>query len=182
MLLRPRRPFWRSCLRSFIFALVGSLGLSGAVDLLLVALHVDASSLQPPEVLASLGEFLGAAVVAPALETFLLAGGITVLSLLSKNKIFVAAISALLWGALHATAGALWFFGTVVGFFIFSCAYLAWLRVSFSKAYWAAAIPHALVNATAMALLFLFQSPNPSIERTASSQLRWLAAAAHVER
>ena len=60
----------------------------------------------------------------------------------------------------------LWFVGTAWSFFVFSCLYLTWRRVSFRHAYVAALVPHMLINGTVMAGVFLMASPNSSIERT----------------
>ena len=66
----------------------------------------------------------------------------------------VAGISAICWGLLHGLKAPLWFFGTAFSFFVFSCAYLWWRQVSFRHAFAAAALPHALINATVMTLVF----------------------------
>ncbi|MDD2924563.1 hypothetical protein [Rhodoferax sp.] len=101
-----------------------------------------------------MGEVLGLVVVAPVIETLLLAAILWVLSLLSQNLLLVAAASAVIWAGFHATFGALWFFGTVWSFFVFSCAYLTWRKVSFPRAYFAAALPHAFVNLTVVLILW----------------------------
>ena len=47
-----------------------------------------------------------------------------------------------------------WFFGTVWSFYVFSLGYLAWRPVSYKHALGAAAVPHALVNASALLMQF----------------------------
>jgi len=42
-----------------------------------------------------------------------------------------------------------------LGFFVFSCAYLAWRRVPFSKAFCAALVPHVLGNAVTVSMRLL---------------------------
>jgi hypothetical protein len=182
VLLEPLRPFWLHCLVAFPLALLPSLALLGAVYWLLLLLGVNTAELNAPGFKPTVGEFASSVLFAPLAETLLLAGGLRLLSALTANTMLVAAISGLLWGALHATFGVIWFFGTVWSFFVFSCLYLTWRKVSFKHAYVAAAVPHALINLTALLGLVVMESPNPSIERTSSSTLRVLAAAAHVER
>lgn len=65
-----------------------------------------------------------------------------------------AGASALAWGGLHAWFHPLWFFGTVWSFYVFSLGYLAWRPVSYKHALGAAAVPHALVNASALLMQF----------------------------
>jgi membrane protease YdiL (CAAX protease family) len=91
-------------------------------------------------------EFVGLVGFAPIAETLLLAGIISLLSRAGFSSLAVATISAIAWGCAHAMFGALWFFGTVWAFFVFSCAYISWRKVSFQRAYIAAAAPHALIN------------------------------------
>jgi membrane protease YdiL (CAAX protease family) len=170
-------------LLAFPLALLPSVALLVGVYTLLRGVGVNTSELNAPNIEPTLVEFIGTVVFAPLVETLLLAGLIRALSSLTANTPLIAVVSALLWGALHATRGPLWFFGTAWSFFVFSCVFLAWRRVSFKRAYTVALVPHVLINLTAM--LFLAaneESPNPSIERTSSSKLRLLPAAAHVER
>jgi membrane protease YdiL (CAAX protease family) len=91
----------------------------------------------------------------PIAETLLLALTLKVLLRATTKPLFAAAVSALLWGALHATKGALWFFGPAWSFFVFSCAFLGWRQRSFLHAFAAAAVPHALINLSVMAFLAL---------------------------
>jgi hypothetical protein len=94
-------------------------------------------------------------IFAPIVETLVLIGGIKVLELISRRSVVLAMLSALAWGLLHGSLGALWFFGTIWSFFVFSCAYLAWRSRSFQAGFIAASMPHALVNLTAMCLIAL---------------------------
>jgi len=176
------RPLWQHCLLAFPIAVIPSLSLIAFVYALVMALGLSADLLKPPNVEPTLWELVGTVLFAPLVETLLLAGVLRLLSMLSANTPFIAAVSGLLWGALHATRAVLWFFGTAWSFFVFSCLYLAWRRVSFKHAYVAALVPHMLINITVMGSVFLMESPNPSIERASSSKLRLLPVAAHVKR
>jgi hypothetical protein len=81
---------------------------------------------------------------------------LTVLSVASAHRNFVAATAAILCGLAHGTYGLLWFFGTAWSFFVFSYGFLAWRKVSYLHAFVAAAAPHALLNATVFGFLALY--------------------------
>ena len=97
-------------------------------------------------------------LVAPLIESLLLALGIRLLSLVTKHREAIAILSALAWGALHAAFYPMWFFGTVWSFYVFSRGYLAWRPVSYKHALGAAAVPHALVNSSALLMQFFAKS------------------------
>ena len=113
---------------------------------------IPVASIAPPSNGSSFREVLGAVLLAPVVETALLALGVSLLSRLFDRPILVAGASAAIWGLLHGIFGTLWFFGTVWSFFVFSCAFLAWRGHSFRAGFVAAAIPHALVNLSAMSM------------------------------
>ncbi len=152
-MLQPRLPLWKYSLAAFPLALFPSVILLGAVVLIAGPVGIDTTAIQAPERTVSTAEFVGVVVLAPVVETVLLALLLRCLLAASTRPLFVALSAALLWGAAHGLLGALWFFGTVWSFFVFACGYLAWRRDSFHKAFAAAAVPHALVNLTAFALL-----------------------------
>ncbi len=97
-----------------------------SVYLLLPAVGVDTSGIQPPSRSATASELFGAVVFAPVVETYLLALLLGALLRLGIRPLFGAVVSAVLWGALHASIAPLWFFGTVWSFFVFSCAFIGW--------------------------------------------------------
>jgi hypothetical protein len=148
-------PLWRYCLIVFPIAILPSLALSSLAYVILRALGMGAAPLKGPEVHATVLDAFGLLVFAPITETLLLAGGLHILSYFSNRKTLVAVASAIAWGCLHAFIGAIWFFGTVWSFFIFSCAYLAWREHGFAQAYTAAAVPHLLVNLTVFVAVIL---------------------------
>jgi membrane protease YdiL (CAAX protease family) len=154
-LTQPRQPLWKFCALAYLTALAPSLALYSCAYFVVGAVGADAQAIQAPPRAASLSEFLGAVIFAPLVETAIL--GLLLRGLLSvfKTPLLVAALSALLWGAMHATFGLLWFFGTVWSFFVFSCAYVAWRQRSLHEAYISAAVPHAMVNLTAMLAIAL---------------------------
>ena len=152
-LLEPEIPLWQYALLAFPLALTVSALLFSAAYAFVIAIGVYSQSLMPPDRTVSLSELLGSVLFAPLVETLLLAGVLRLLTLCTQNPVRLAICSALIWGALHGFAGALWFFGTASSFFVYSCAYLAWRKISFAHAFVAAVLPHALINATVMALL-----------------------------
>ena len=154
-LLRPTVPLWKYCLLAFPLALVPSILLALIARQVFVMLGANVDLISAPDLKATMGEFFGAVVFAPVTETLALALLIVALSRLSQRTLFIAVVSAILWGSLHGTFGALWFFGTAWSFFVFSCAYLHWRKQSFGRAFLAASVPHALVNATAISCLAL---------------------------
>jgi hypothetical protein len=154
-LLTPTDPLWRYCLFAFALALIPSIALFSFVYGALMIAGIDISAIKPPERSATPGEVFGTILVAPILETFLLAFGIRILRRFISNVVVVAATSALAWGALHGIVAPLWFFGTAWSFFVFSCAYLVWRERSFWHAFSAAAFPHSLINLSAMASVAL---------------------------
>ena len=153
-LLQPKIPLWKYRLVAYPLAMIPSMIFYSLVRSALAAASVNVGAISAPDQGVSLGEVLGSVAFAPATETFLQAGGLSILSLLSSCRMFIAAASGVIWGALHATLGALWFFGTAWTFFVLSCAYLAWRPVSFKFALVAAWVPHVLINSTGMLLLW----------------------------
>ncbi len=154
-LFEPSSPLWKYVLLAFPLALAGSCALFAAALTLLHIAGINAQALMPPDQAATASEVFGAVVFAPIVETFLLAGAVKLLSVCTTRAAYIATWSAIGWGLLHSLFGALWFFGTAWSFFVFTCAYLAWRKVSFGHAFAAAAFPHALINATAMALVVI---------------------------
>ena len=153
-LFEPSLPLWKYVLLTFPLALIGSCALFGTALLAAVAAGLNVGALLPPDRVASFSEILATLIFAPITETLILAGLVKLLSVRISRPAAIAASSAALWGLFHGYFGALWFFGTVWSFFVFTCAYLAWRKNSIGHAFVAAALPHALINATAMALVF----------------------------
>lgn len=118
---------------------------------LLEAVGVSTDAMEAPDLGSGGWAFFNVVVLAPLLETLMLAGLLALLparcGLLGR-----AALSALLWGGLHASTAPFWFVGTVFPFFVFSCSYLVWRPVSFRSGFVAAALPHALQNLVVMVL------------------------------
>ncbi len=103
-----------------------------------------------PEHDLSWGTFWKGVVFAPTLETYLLILTLHILRSFDIQGLKLASIAAIFWGALHGVQSWPWFFAPAWIFFIYSTAYETWRLTSFKKAYFAAAIPHALNNLVAL--------------------------------
>lgn len=155
----PRRgSFLWYCVLAWHVALIPTILILLAAHTLFAASGADVQALQKPAREIAQRSLWITLVVAPLVETLILAVVVTLLARFIRNANLVAAISALAWAGLHATFYPLWFFGVVWSFFVFSRGYLAWRPVSYKHAFGAAALPHALVNSSAMLLQFFAKS------------------------
>lgn len=142
------------CLVAWPLALIPSMLLAALAYAVFSGAGADVAALQKPLRDIAPRSVWMALVVAPVVETGVLALGIRVISMATQKPMLIAAVSALAWGALHASFYPMWFFGTVWSFYVFSRGYLAWRPVSVKHALGAAAVPHALVNASALLMQF----------------------------
>lgn len=110
---------------------------------------------RPPEVRLGAGGLVAVVVLAPLLETLLLAALLELLGMALRSWVPIAAVSAIAWGLLHGLVTPLWFFGTVWSFFVFSAAYIAWRPQSIHRALVAAALPHAFINFVVFTVIYL---------------------------
>jgi hypothetical protein len=104
----------------------------------------------PPPIVS----FIAVVVISPFFETLFLSLGIALFSVVTKRPFVIATLSALVWGVLHSTAFLFW--GVVIAwpFFVFSCAYLAWRPVGWSKAIGVVTCIHMFQNLIPGLLLF----------------------------
>jgi hypothetical protein len=110
---------------------------------------------RPPEVRLGAGGLVAVVVLAPLLETLLLAALLELLGMVLRSWARIAAVSAVAWGLLHGLVAPLWFFGTVWSFFVFGAAYIAWRPRSIRRAFVAAALPHAFINLAVFTVIYL---------------------------
>jgi hypothetical protein len=151
-------PFLEYCLVAWHLALIPSMVLVVLAYLVFSGAGADVGALQKPARDIAQRNVLIAIVVAPLVETLLLALGVRLIGLVTRHREAIAISSALAWGALHACFHPMWFFGTVWSFYVFSRGYLAWRPISYKHALGAAAIPHALVNSSALLMQFFAKS------------------------
>lgn len=151
-LLVPQTPLWRYCLEAWPVAFVPSVALLAVAGALYLWAggDMEANALPPDE--SFWGAMLGSGLVAPVVETLLLAALVSLLQRSIRSPVLIATVSAIVWGSLHALVEVFWFFGTVWSFFVFTCAYLAWRRDSFRSAFIAACVPHILINVSVTSL------------------------------
>ncbi|HJU77316.1 MAG TPA: CPBP family glutamic-type intramembrane protease [Sphingomicrobium sp.] len=137
-LLEPRRPLV-SILVGWLTALVPSILLGALVSLLLPNLE------QPKIAIPGLLELSLFVIVAPVIETLIMAG---VLALLLKFlpptvAVFVSAVG---WGIAHSLAAPAWGFVIWWLFLVFSVLYVTWRKHSLLAALAVPAATHALQN------------------------------------
>lgn len=150
---RPGR-FVEYCLVAWHFALIPSILLVVLAYAVFSGAGADVSALQKPARDIAQRNVWMTVLFAPLIETLALALGIKLLGLVTRRREAIAITSALAWGALHASFYPMWFFGTAWSFYVFSRGYLAWQPVSYKHALGAAAVPHALVNSSALLMQF----------------------------
>ena len=153
-----RGSFLEYCLIAWHFALIPSIALAALAYLFFSSAGADVSALQKPARDILTRNVWMTVLVAPAIETLVLACGIWLIGRVTRRRQVIAVTSALAWGGLHAWFHPLWFFGVVWSFYVFSLGYLAWRPVSYKHALGAAAVPHALVNASALLMQFFAKS------------------------
>jgi len=140
------------CLLASLIVLVGSTVLGLSMQLLSDAAGLNllayGESIRPTWMLA-----LGAILLAPLVETWLLIGTIRLFSILNLSTQSTSALSAMVWGLLHGTLYPARFAASIWAFLVFGLSYMRWRRHSFKHAFAAAAVPHAIVNAVAVLIL-----------------------------
>ncbi len=146
------------CLIAWHVALIPSILLTLLAFAVVDGTGGDVARLQKPADDLTWRSVLVTVCAAPLIESLLLALLLRVLLLATRNAQALATVSALAWGVLHAMFYPMWFFGTVWSFYVFSRGYLAWRPVSFKHALGAAAVPHVLVNSSALLMQFFSRS------------------------
>jgi hypothetical protein len=156
--MRPQGSLSDYCIVAWPVALMPSVLIVIAAHAVLSGAGVDVGVLQKPAVDPQTRKLWIAVLAAPLIETLVLGGVLRLLEFATKRRQLLALVSALLWGGAHAWFHPLWFFGTVWSFYVFSRGWLAWQPVSYKHAFAAAAVPHALVNSSALLMQFLARS------------------------
>jgi len=139
-------------------ALIPSILIVLAAHAVFAGAGVDVSDLQKPPVALKQRSVITALLLSPLIETVMLALFLWLLEFATRRRQLLAVLSALAWGGAHAWFHPLWFFGTVWSFYVFSRGWLAWRPVSYKHAFGAAALPHALVNSSALLLQYFARS------------------------
>ena len=133
---------WKYVLRTGLISLVPSLIITMILGLTGVITHETAPKFEGP----AIGLFLGLIIIAPPLETLLMAGGLRLLSFITKRQILLAVFSAFIWAVIHSLEAPVWGLGVIWPFFVFSCCYLSWRRHSWWRAILVTSCVHAFQN------------------------------------
>jgi len=149
-----RGRFFEYCLIAWHVALLPSIALVVISHAVFSGAGIDVSVIQKPARDVAERNVWMTVLIAPIIETLVLVMGVRLIGLLTRRREVIAIASALAWGAVHASFYPMWFFGTAWSFYVFSRGYLAWQPVSVKHALGAAAVPHALVNSSALLLQF----------------------------
>lgn len=150
ILFKPKISWWRYCLLISALAIPISIFLTYACEYIthLIGFYPKAymsTVNQNGNALNSFG-IVEAVIISPIIETFLLALLIKIVSFFIKKNIYIATLSAVIWGAVHGLFGLVWFFGPAWGFFILSCGYLGWEKKGFWRAFSICLVPHIFNN------------------------------------
>lgn len=85
-------------------------------------------------------------IVAPVIETLLMVPVLWVLSFITKRKVWLALMCAIVWAGLHSLAAPVWGLVVFWPWFVFSCSYLAWRERGWWRAFFITACVHAFHN------------------------------------
>lgn len=145
------------CIQAFLLAFVPSailvVAVRGLLEYMGISLPAGPSSLR----VITVSMAFGSIVFTPIFETFLLAALVYVLTRFTAAPLVVALLSGIIWGCVHGAFSPIRFFGSVWAFFVFTCAYLAWRKRSFGRAFIASAVPHSLGNLATLAVVWVSQ-------------------------
>lgn len=155
ILFNIKMPLWLYSLLIWPLATLPSIALYQVAKTGFALAGLDPARFSPPSESLSFGGIIGTIIIAPVVETFVLALLLAILSSFVSTRLRIAIIAAVLSGLAHGLFGLLWFFGTVWSFFVLSCAYLAWREKGFKYAYIAALVPHVLNNGIATLIIFI---------------------------
>jgi hypothetical protein len=146
-------PFWRYNLTTFLFSAIPPSLIAGAILIYSKFTKLNLAGLSVPESSFSFINLVGKGIIAPVIETLILALVIAILSSFLSNKLYIASIASILFGLGHAYFAFIWFFAPAWMFFILSYAYLTWREKGFKHAYFAALIPHVFNNVVILLLI-----------------------------
>ena len=142
------------CLLAAAIALFGSLILIGFFLLWNNAFSVFPSMAMFPEQ-PTIATIFGNLVFAPIVETALMIALLELLVRVRLSKLASIGLSALLWGFLHGTLSPMRFAGSIWSFFVFGYSYFLWSRRDRKSGFWAASLPHTIVNTVPTLVVFL---------------------------
>jgi len=133
---------WKYILRTGLISLVPSLVIAMILGLTGLITEETGPEFKGP----AIGLLIGLVVISPPLETLLMAGGLWILSFITKRQVLLAVISAFIWAVIHSLVAPAWGLGVIWPFFVFSCSYLGWRRRSWWRAILVTSCVHAFQN------------------------------------
>lgn len=133
---------WKYVLRTGLISLVPSLFIAMILGLSGVVTEETGPEFQG----SAFSLFIWLVIIGPPLETLLMAGGLWILSFITKRQVRLAAMSAFVWAGVHSLIAPAWGLGVIWPFFVFSCSYLSWRRRSWWRAILVTSCVHAFQN------------------------------------
>lgn len=97
-------------------------------------------------------------LVAPCLETALMVLIFAALRIFTRREEILTALSALIWGLLHAPNGLAWGVTSFWPFFLYSICYLQWEKRGGTRAFAMTSAFHALHNAVPTVVIVTFRT------------------------
>lgn len=137
-----RISMWRYVLRAGLISLLPSLAIVSILGICGAITEETVPAFEGPP----LRLFVLIVIATPPVETLLMGLVLRVLSLITRRKIILAAMSAFVWACLHSMAAPAWGLGVIWPFFVFSCSYLAWRRHAWWRAILVTSCVHAFQN------------------------------------
>jgi hypothetical protein len=133
---------WKYILRTGLISLVPSL----IIVMILGLTGVVTEETGPDFEGSAPGLLIGLVIIGPLFETLLMAGGLWILSFITKRQVRLAVMSAFVWAGVHSLVAPAWGLGVIWPFFVFSCCYLSWRRRSWWRAILVTSCVHAFQN------------------------------------
>jgi hypothetical protein len=151
-LIGTRLPFYRAVIHAWLLSAAGGVALSVLAIMVLNMPPRQAQAINAGNVLWNILISSGPSAL---IETWLVTVVVGLLRYASKSVAKVSVITGLLGGAMHGIAAPVWFFGSVVAFFVFAFMYQVWGgEEHYSRGFLAAYLPHAMNNALVYLLLW----------------------------
>ncbi len=133
---------WKYVLRTGLISFVPSI----IIVLILGLTGIITEETSPEFEGPALGLLIGLVVISPPLETLLMAGGLWIMSFITKRPVTLAVMSAFVWAGVHSLIAPAWGLGVIWPFFVFSCSYLNWRKRSWWRAILVTSCVHAFQN------------------------------------
>lgn len=155
----PRGPLWWYVLRTGGVAFAGAMIASVALTPIFGETDIRFEMMESTPWLFAIAALL----IAPPLETLMMALFFLLCRLLTKNVVRLSIASGLFWGVLHVFNSPVNGVAVIWPFYIMSRAYLAWRPLGFWKAFGVTILIHAANNTIPVLLFVLFSEAAPAV-------------------